>query len=88
VASSKKFTTGFLKQLKTSGLLSSALIISCDASNSKAQSNLQSLREIKTGYRAEKINSFSTEEYIKKSPYLFTLHFYTLLNMYCLAKQC
>jgi len=31
---------------------------------------------------------FSTDENFKKSPHLLTLIFYTLLIMYCYAKQC
>jgi len=30
----------------------------------------------------------SQDEKLKKSPHLLTLHFYTLLKMYCHAKQC
>jgi len=45
-----------------------------DESQSKAQFNLQSLGENKTGYRAENI-IFSTDDNFKKSPHLFTLLF-------------
>jgi len=44
-----------LKQLKTFDFLSFALIISSDESQSKAQFNLQSLGENRTGYSAESI---------------------------------
>jgi len=36
---------------------------------------MQSLRENKTGYRAENIKFVSTDENLKKSIHLFTLHF-------------
>jgi len=63
------------------------LILSSDESQSKAQFNLQSLEENKTGYLAEN-RVFSTEENFKKSPHLFCIAFYTLLIMYCYVKQC
>jgi len=75
----------FLKQLKTFDFLSLARIISSDELQSKAQFNLQSLRENKTGYRAENVRIFSQDE---NFTHLFTLLFYTLLIMYCYAKQC
>jgi len=74
--------------LNTSDISSFALIISSDEWLSKTQFNLQSLGENKTGYRAENIKFLSTDENLKKSPRLFTFHLYTLLKMYCHAKQC
>jgi len=73
----------FLKQLKTSYFSSFGLIISSDESQGKAHFNWQRLRENKTGYRAENI-LFSTDE---NFTHFFTLLFYTLLTMYCYAKQ-
>ena len=58
--SSKKFTFDF-KYLNNPDFLFFALIINSDESQSKAQINLQSFSENKTGYRAE-IISFSAEE--------------------------
>jgi len=49
------------------------LIISSDEWQSKAQFNLQSLGENKTGYPAENIKFVSTDENLKKSPHFFTL---------------
>jgi len=62
-------------------------MISNNASQSKAQFNLQSFGENKTGYRAQNIKFVSTDENFKKSSRLFTLLFYALLVMYCYAKQ-
>jgi len=58
--------------------------------NRKAQFILQSFGENKTAYRTENIKFVSTDEYTKKNSHLFTLHFDTLLKMYCCchAKQC
>ena len=44
--------------MKTFDFLSFALIISSDESQSKAHFDLQSLGEIKTGYRAKNIQFF------------------------------
>ena len=60
MVSSKKFTFGFLKIVKTSDFLPFALIISSDESQSRAQFNLPSLGENKTGYRAENTICFVT----------------------------
>jgi len=76
----------FSKWLTTSDFLLFALIISSDRSQSKAQFNLQSLGEHKTGYRAVNIKFAFTNENLMKSPHLFTLHFYTLMKMYRHAK--
>jgi len=62
-------------------------MISCDESPSEAQFNLQNLGENKTGYCAENLKFVSTNENFKKNPHLFTFLFYTLLIMYCYAKQ-
>jgi len=56
--------------------------------NRKVLFNLQSLGEYKTGYRAENIKFLSTDENLKKSPHLLTMHFYTILKMHSDAKQC
>jgi len=85
MASSKNL---ILKWLKTSDFFSFAFITSSDELQSKAQFNLQSLGENKTGYRTENIKFVSTDENLKKSPHLYTLRFYTILKMYCHAKQC
>jgi len=50
--------------------------------------NLQNLGENKTGYCVENIKFVSTDDNFKKSPHAFTLLYYTLLKMYCYAKQC
>jgi len=63
-------------------------MVSRDEWKSKAQFNLQSLGENTADYRAEYIKFVSTDENLKKSRQLFTLHFYSLLKMYCRAKQC
>jgi len=56
VTSSKKFTFEFFTIAENLRFfLSFALIISSDEWQSKAQFNLQSLEENKTGYRAENI---------------------------------
>jgi len=43
--------------------------------NRKAQFNLHSLEENMTGYRADNIKYFSTDENLNKRPHLFTFHF-------------
>jgi len=54
---------------------------------SKAQNNLQSLGENKTGYRTENIDYFPQTKTSIKSTFVYT-DFYTLLIMHCYAKQC
>jgi len=81
-----KFTFDFFKKRKTSEFLPLTLKISSYKSQSKAQFNLQSLGDNKTGYRAENI-IVSTDENFKKCSRLFTLLSYTLLKIYCYAKQ-
>ena len=91
MAFSKKVTFGILKLAENFWFLifcNHNLIMSSDESQSKAQFNLQSLGENKTGYCAENIEFVSTGKNLKKIPHLFTLHFYTLLKMYCHAEQC
>jgi len=73
----------FLTWLKASDFSSFLLIISSDEWKSKAQFKLQSLEESKTHCRAENIEFVSTNENLKQSPHLFTLHFYSLLKIYC-----
>jgi len=70
------------------GIFCTQITLSSDEWQSKAQFNLQGSGENKTGYHAENIKIVSTNENFKKSPRLFTLHFYALLKMYCYAKQC
>jgi len=62
--------------------------MSSDVSQSEAQSKLQSLGDNKADYRPENIKCVSTDERLRKSFHLFTLHFYTLLKMYWHTKQC
>jgi len=60
----------FSKLLKTSDFLSFALIIGSDESQSKAQFNLQSLGENKTGgYRAKSIDCFHRRKLQEKSTF-------------------
>ena len=87
MTSSTKFTFDLLKIAKTSEFVSFALTISSDEPQSKAHFNLQNVGENKTGYRAENKKFVLTDENFKKSPHLLTLLFYTLLIMYCYAKQ-
>ena len=70
------------------GIFCTQITLSSDEWQSKAQFNLQGLGENKTGYRAENAKFVCSDENLKKSPHLFTLIFYTLLIMYCYAKQC
>jgi len=39
-------------------------------------------------YRAENIDFFSNDENFKKRAAFICIYFYTLLIMYCYAKQC
>jgi len=65
----------FLKELNTSDLLSFALIISSDESQSEAKFILLGVGENKTRYRAENMKFVSKDANLMKCPHLFTLHF-------------
>jgi len=58
MTSTKRFTFDFIKIAETSHFLSFALIISSVESQSKAQSNMESLGENRTGSRVENIDFF------------------------------
>jgi len=47
----------------------------------EAQINLRSLEGTMTGHIVENIKFLSTDNNLKKSPDLLTLHFYTLLKI-------